>query len=92
MTVIRWKDEAIKSDTAYSLEAIEVQEEAANASEGYYTPTLAAHAATGDTENLAQFKAGVKPEHRFNHCKEIAFEVKAVERGGNRTGGRGNGG
>ena len=66
MTVIRWKDEAIKSDTSYSLEAIEVQEEAANASEGYYTPTLAAHAATGDTGNLAQFKAGVKPEHRFN--------------------------
>ena len=66
MTVIRWNDESIKSDTAYSLEAIEVQEEAANASEGYYTPTLAAHAATGDTGNFAQFKAGVKSDHRVN--------------------------
>jgi len=66
MTVIRWKGEDIQSDTAYSVEALEVQEEAAPVTRKLQTPTDAALAAgKGDAETLARFLAGIKHEHRW---------------------------
>ncbi len=63
MTVIRWKSDT-NADSAYSVESIEVKEEATNSSAGFDTAESAASAADGDKGNLTRFLAGIKPEHR----------------------------
>ncbi len=64
MTVLRWKSD-VDADTAYSLEALEVQENAPDAIQGVEPSTPGAEIAiAGDTGTLAHFLSGIKPEHR----------------------------
>jgi hypothetical protein len=71
LTVIRWKAESIENDTAYSLESIEVKEEAADALAGVEpaTPTALA-AGEGDAGTLVRFKTGIKQEHQWRNRRQ----------------------
>jgi hypothetical protein len=63
MTVIRWKSDT-NADSAYSLETIEVQEEAVDALAGVKPTASTARAASGDRDILPRFLSGIKVEHK----------------------------
>lgn len=66
ITLMRWKGERVTADSAYSVESIQVQKEAAAGSSGLSSRPTAASAAKGDEDKLAEFQAGIKPEHRHD--------------------------
>ncbi|MFT3992333.1 MAG: hypothetical protein QM680_13090 [Luteolibacter sp.] len=77
MTVLRWKGD-VDSDTAYSLEAIEVQEKAPDAIQGVESSTPDANTAiAGVADTITQFLAGIKPEHRSSGGS--AFSLAEIE-------------
>ena len=93
LSLIRWKGESIQSDTAYSVESIEVQEKAAEgniesrpaaARQASVTRqglaiTDASIAASGDTETLARFLSGFKQEHRFQESGPSTYALAPKE-------------
>ncbi len=67
MTVLRWKETPLDSDTAYSLEAIEtIESKTPSENRDNHSPSDGVQTAHhGGNEILGRFVAGFKPEHRW---------------------------